>query len=211
MKNLFATVFLLSISLAAHCQVNFENISFQEALQKLKATGKIIFLQFESADCSQCNEVAHKAFENKKLSNLLEQVFICINITAGNSDRKKLTELYNLKSGFGSLFINADGTLIHIYPGSTTYVKTYEEHVDKVLTKASEGLRLSDMEKEYKSGNKRPGLMELLLQTRNTLNLETDILLYEYVSQLPADSLNSERTLTFIAQMAPVLESRASN
>src|SRR2546423_7619594 len=47
--------------------------------------------------------------------------------------------------------------------------------------------------------------MEALLLKRKTLNLETDSLLDEYTSGLPPDSLASERTLLFIAQMAPVL------
>jgi tetratricopeptide (TPR) repeat protein len=188
-----------------------ESLSFDAALQRSKQTGKLIFLQFESDECAQCNEVADKAFENKKLSEQLEQTFICIKITADNPDRTRVAALYNKKEGgFGFMFISSDGTLIHNYPGSTTFIKTYEEHIDKALTKAGEGMRISELEKEYRLGNKSPGLVELLMETNKMLGLETDSLLEDYVLLLPADSFKSERTLIFIVQMAPVWDSKAS-
>ncbi len=53
------------VAFSSFCQVNFENVSFDGALQKSKQTGKLVFLQFESANCEQCNEVADKAFEDQ--------------------------------------------------------------------------------------------------------------------------------------------------
>ncbi|HMK24904.1 MAG TPA: DUF255 domain-containing protein [Chitinophagaceae bacterium] len=210
LKKIIILPILLLTAISSFCQVNFETLSFDAALLRSKQTGKLIFLQFESAGCGQCNEVADKAFENKKLSELLEQTFICIKITTDHPDRVKVSSLYNKKeNSFGSMFINSDGTLLHNYSGSTTYIKAYEEHIDKALSIAGEGMKVSEMEREYKSGNKSPGLMELLMGTKKTLNLETDSLLDEYVSLLPPDSFSSIRTLQFIASMAPLLDSKA--
>ena len=203
------TIFLLS-TISAFCQINFENLSFDAALQKSKQTGKLIFLQFESEECQQCNEVASKAFEDKKLSKLLEQTFICIRIDIDHPDRNKIAYQYDRKDeSFGSMFLSPEGTLIHDYPGSTTFIKIYEEHINKALTKAGEGVRVSALEKEYKNGNKVPGFMEMLMEMKKELHLETDSLLEDYVNLLPADSLSSLRTLQFIASMAPVLGSKA--
>jgi tetratricopeptide (TPR) repeat protein len=210
MKKIIFLTLILIAAVSSFCQVNFENLPFDVALQKSKQTGKFIFLQFESNGCNQCNEVADKAFENKKLSETLEQTFICIKIAGDHPDRSRIASLYNKKEGsFGSLFISSDGILLHNYPGSTTFVKTYEEQIDKALTKAGEGMRVNELEKMYAEGNKTPGIMELLMQTKQALRLETDGLLDEYVSLLPADSFNSVRTLQFIASMAPVLDSKA--
>ena len=207
-KTIFLTVFLLG-TIAAFSQLNFENLSFAAALERSSKTGKLIFLQFESDECLQCNEVADKAFKDKKLSKQLEQTFICIKITIDHPDRNKITYRYDRKDeSFGSMFISSDGTLIHDYPGSTTFITTYEEHIDKALNKAGEGIRVSALEKEYKAGNKSPGFMEMLMEIKKGLNLETDSLLEDYVNLLPADSLTSVRTLQFIASMAPVVDSR---
>jgi tetratricopeptide (TPR) repeat protein len=209
LKKILLLPFIL-LAISASCQVNFENLSFDRALQKAKQTGQIIFLQFESENCDHCNQVADKAFEDKKLSTLIEQTFLCIKITANSPDRPQVAVKYNKKAdGFGTLFLSPDGTLLHHYPATTTFTKTYEEQIDKALTKAGESMRVSELEKIYAEGNNAPGIMELLMQTRQALGLETDNLLDEYVSLIPADSLTSSRTLQFIASMAPILDSKA--
>jgi thioredoxin-related protein len=65
MKKIILLSILLVVAFSSFCQVNFENVSFDGALQKSKQTGKLVFLQFESANCEQCNEVADKAFEDQ--------------------------------------------------------------------------------------------------------------------------------------------------
>jgi len=209
MKKIFLLPLVLLISFSAFCQLSFENLSYSAAVEKSKQTGKLIFLQFESESCAQCNDVADKAFQDKKLSEQLEQIFICIKISPESPDRKELGSLFNKKEGnFGSLFISSDGTLLHTYPGSTTLAKTYFDHIDKALTKAGEGMRVTELEREFKNGNISPGLMELLLQTKSRLNLETDSLLEKYITLIPADSLNSVRTIQFIGSMCPIIDSK---
>ena len=189
-------------------QLKFQDISFEEAVNKAKKTGQLIFMQVESVGCTQCNEVADKAFEDQDLGAQLEETFICLKITPDHPDKKTIDELYNMQKSFGSLFINNDKTLIHKYSRSTTRVAAYKEQIEIALQKAGEDLRISELETEYKKGNKSPGIIEALLLKRKILNLQTDSLLDEYVSLLPADSLSSARTLLFIAQMAPVIDSK---
>lgn len=192
-------------------QVKFKSISFDDALKQSQKKGRIIFLQYESANCKQCNEVADKAFANEELAEFLNQTFICIKISPDHPDRGRIASLYNKKEdSFGSMFISSDGNLVHNYSGSTTFITRYKEEIDQALTKVGEGIKANQLEKEYRSGNKSPGLMELLMQLKRSLNLETDSLLEDYVLLQPADSFRSVRTLAFIAQMAPVMESKAS-
>jgi hypothetical protein len=195
----------------AFCQVQFENLSFDTALHRSRQTGKLIFLQYESANCNQCNEVADKAFINKELGGILAETFVCIKITPNHSDRNKIASVYNKNDdSFGSMFISADGNLVHNYSGSTTFINRYKEEIDQALFKAGEGIKANQLEKEYRTGNKSPELMEFLMKIKKSLNLETDSLLEEYVRLQPADSFKSVRTLAFIAQMGPMLDSKAN-
>lgn len=205
MRNFFLLFFLFSIPLFLNGQVSFLSIPFQEALKVSAEKGSLIFLQFESATCSKCNEVADKAFANKELSGLLGQTFICLKINKDHPDRDMINNLYNIGDGFGSFFIDQNKTLVHSFLKTTTFANDYKNQIDIALTKAVEDTRLSELEKQYQEGNRSPGLLELLIQKRKSLNLETDFLLDEYVSILPADSLTSLSTLLFIAQMAPVI------
>jgi hypothetical protein len=209
MKKPILFLLLAVLSLPSFCQVRFESLSFEQALQRAKESGRLIFLQFDSPTCDQCNEVATKGLEDTKLASQLEQGFVCVRIGADHPDRNKIANLYNVDKFFGSVFLGSDGALLHTFPRTTTRSAEYLNQIDIALTKAGEGLRINEFEKEYKNGNRNIALLEQLLLLRKTLFLHTDTLLDEYVSLLPADSLRSPTTIVFIARQFPVIGSKA--
>jgi len=211
MKRWIMLLVISALAKDSFPQLNFQNISFEQAILKSKQTGQFIFIQVESPTCIKCNEVAEKSFQNKELSEQLENTFVCIKITSSHPDRNQVESLYNMKNGFGSLFVANDKSLIHSFPMTTTFAAEYKKQIDMFFDKAGESIKIAELEKEYKSGNKSTGIIELLLLKRKSLNLETESLLDEYVTLLPEDSLKSETTLLFIAQMAPVIGTKADN
>lgn len=211
MKRWIMLLVIAALAKDSFPQLNFQNISFEDAILKAKQTGQFIFIQVESPTCIKCNEVAEKSFQNKELSERIENTFICIKITSSHPDRNEVESLYNIKNGFGSLFIDNGKTLIHSFPMTTTLAAEYKKQIDIFFDKAGENMRITELEKEYKSGNKSTGILELLLLKRKSLNLETESLLDEYVTLLSEDSLKSESTLRFIAQMAPAIGTKADN
>ncbi|MBK8310017.1 MAG: DUF255 domain-containing protein [Chitinophagaceae bacterium] len=210
MKKELSLLLLLFFNIPLFSQVNFESLSLNEALQKSKETGKLVFLQLESSSCLQCNEVADKAFSNKSLGEKLNQSFICIKISANHADRETANKLFNKKANsFGSFFITPDNSLIHVYNKTTTKSEVYEKEADIALTKAGEGIRLIALQNQYKEGNRSIGFLELYLNTLKALKLNTDDLLEEYITLLPSDSLSSLKTFIFVINMTPLLESKA--
>ena len=211
MKRWIMLLVIAALAKDSFPQLNFQNISFEQAILKSKQTGQFIFIQVESPTCIKCNEVAEKSFQNKELSEQLENTFVCIKITSAHPDRNQVESLYNMKNGFGSLFVANDKSLIHSFPMTTTFAAEYKKQIDMFFDKAGESIKIAELEKEYKSGNKSTGIIELLLLKRKSLNLETESLLDEYVTLLPEDSLKSETTLLFIAQVAPVIGTKADH
>lgn len=201
-------LFIFSSSLA---QVNFTSIPIDEALQKAQSEGKIIFLQFEAADCNQCNDVADKGLSDKHVAEKINQTFLCLKIDAQHPDRNKIATTYNINAdrGFGTLFIDNNGTVVHKFLKTTSFSKEYSNQVDVALMKAGESLKINELEKEYQKGNRSFGFLQSLLLKRRSLNLPTDSLLEEYIDALPPDSLKSIGTVCFIAQMTPYVDSRA--
>ncbi len=207
MKKYLLIIAILSPAFIT-AQVDFQNISFEAALIKAKETGKLIFMQVESLQCNQCDDVASKALSDNKLAAFLNNTFVCIKLPSEEKERRRvLTSYVKGGIGFGVVFFSSDGSLVHTYLGSTTQPTKYEDEGNIALTKASEGITLGAIEKQYKDGNKSPGLMEFLIQKRRSLGLPTDVLLNEYVIHLPADSLKSIRVLSIIVSQSPVLES----
>lgn len=211
MARFIKLLFFILTPIISFSQLKFQEISFADALRVSKEAGRLIFLQIESPTCKQCNDVANKAFENEELSSSLTQTFVCLRITPDHPDRKIINSLYNLENKFGSIFIDHDKTLIHSFNKTTTRASEYKDQISLALNAAGESLRISELEKEYKKGNKAAWLMEQLLLKRKALNLDTDTLLDEYITGLSEDSLRSVKVLLFIAQMAPVIGSNADN
>ena len=205
---LAACCFLLLQSLSA--QVSFSSIPFNEALKTAEAQGKLIFLQFESGTCDQCNNVAYKGLSDKALADKINETFFCLKVDAHHPDRQKIAHDYNINAteGFATLFIDNNGTLIHKYPVSTTHPDQYLAQVDIALAKAGETLKINELEKEYKNGNRSYGFLEALLSKRQSLRFPTDSLLDEYVDALPPDSLKSINVICFISKMTPYIDSK---
>lgn len=209
MKNALL-LFLTCLHLAAFSQAADEPLSFNAALAKAKQDGKLVFVQLQSPSCRECNAVAEKGLADKELSDQINQTFVVLTVDAHHVNRKQIEAAYNLPGGFGVLFLDAEGTLVHKYGGSSSRPQHYKEQIDLALYRAGESVKVSQFENEYRNGNRTPGLLEQWLLKRRTLNLDNTELLDEYASLLPADSLSSVYTLQFIASMAPVLQSKAS-
>lgn len=207
--RLFPFFFLMALANPVFAQIAFQSGPFSQALAKAKDESKLVFLQVASPSCRECNAVADKGLSDKELSQLINQTFVAIHLSKDHRDRWWIESTYNLPDGFGVLFIDGNGTLIHRYAGSTTQPQQYKEQIDLALYRAGESLKVSELEKEYRNGNKAPGFLEQLLLKKKALNLSTTELLNEYVSLLPADSLSSVYTLQFIASLAPVYGSSA--
>ncbi|HEX8316310.1 MAG TPA: DUF255 domain-containing protein [Flavisolibacter sp.] len=209
-KTLFTFCFSL-LFCKGFAQVEFFSGSLKDALSKAANESKFVMLQFEGASCERCNDVANKAFENKELAEKLEQAFVCLKIDPNHPDREQVAATYRLtpQKSFGSLFLDNNGTLLHSYFRTTTAFKEYIKQIEVTRNKAGEVLQIGPLEKEYANGNRSFGFLEILLQKRKTVRLPTDSLLDEYIDALPPDSLKSARTIAFVAQMAPMLDSKA--
>ena len=133
------SLFIFNVSWA---QVNFSEIPFTDALQRARSEGKIIFLQFEAANCNQCNDVANKGFENKELADKINKTFFCLVINAQHPDRNKIATAYNMNvdKSFGTLFIDNNGTVVHKFLKTTSFSKEYSDQVDIALMKAGENM-----------------------------------------------------------------------
>jgi hypothetical protein len=206
-KIVFA-VFIYFIPCVLFAQVSFKNITLKEALKEASQTGKLIFLQFESSECLHCNEVANKAFSSNELALKIKEACIPIKISNTHIDREKVETLCNVKGGYGSFFIDNNSNLVHSFKQTNSRSSAYIDQINLAYTKASESLRVIDLEKEYKNGNRDISFIRLLLEKKKSVGLSTDILLEEYVNLLAADSLKSVHTIAYLAQYSPIINSK---
>ena len=185
------------------------SLRLSDAFSLARQQGKLVFIQYESEGCAECNDVANKGLSDPALAARLASTFICLRMTAKHPDRALVTQRYHLALKMGSLFLDQSGNLVHSFLKTTTSAADLNTQIDLALFKAGESLQLGTLEKEYANNNRSPGLMEAYILKRKELGMSTDSLLDEYASGLSPDSLKSARTLQFIASMAPLLGSTA--
>lgn len=210
MTNLLMILLCLSLTNAVSAQNPFQNISLEKALQKAQKENKLIFLQYESAECAHCNNVAGKAFANNDFSKRLATEFIAIKISPESKDRRLISDEYGMGDGFGTLFIDGNGKLIYVLKSTSSQPKTYEIEILNAYNRQQSFKTLEEKEYAYfNSSNKNVQDLEQLIQAKTNLNLSTDLLLTEYINLIPKDSINSMRVLQFLIKQAPVYRSKS--
>jgi len=209
MKYTLSIAFILCL-LNTNAQVKFENISLDDALVKATASGKIVFAQFVTETCQECNDVADKAFENPELGKTVLQKCIPLKIDVLSKDRAEFLRRFPTATTLGTYFILGSGELIHRYTRTTTLSTAYEKEIITAYDKWQEGLvTLKELDEEWNNNSQNVVAMEKLLDKRFAVNLPTDSLLEVYVKRLPADSFNSKRVLVFLANHAPMVGTKA--
>lgn len=209
MKNLLTLLAIFS-SINVFTQVKFEKLSLQDAVQKAASSGKIVFAQFVSDKCDQCNMVAGKSFEDEELAKVIRERCVAIKLEVSSADRQDFINRYNPMQSMGTFFISPDGELIHRYTSTTTRAAEYVAQIDKAYNKITEGkVTLRELNEEWNNNPRDVVAMEVNLDRRSTLGLPADSLLEVYIKRLPEDSLTSVRVLNFIARQAPSIFSKA--
>lgn len=210
MKSLFyLSVFLLIINIETQSQVEFENVlPWNQVLKKAQKEKKLIFLQLEDSKCSQCNEVASQGLSSSIMREKFSVNFVCLRVNTETPEGKQIAAKYELNGFPVSLFLDAEGNILHRYNGSTSAAAIYMQHADVALSKRNEK-PLSFYEKEYKAGNRSSEFLEAYILKLKSASMNVQGLLDTYVGGLPVDSLTNFRIAKFIYTQGPAIDSRA--
>src|ERR1044071_3191899 len=203
MKHLLLFITFL-ISAALQAQVKFEPLSLDDAVNQAASTGKILFVQFTSAICDRCDDLAELAFEKPELANVVNKRCITLKIGPNSAYRQKFINEFNPDQVTGTYFISGDGELIHRFAGTTSNPEMYIRQVNTAYNKLTEGLvTFRELNEEWNNNPDNIAAMEKNLSKRLSVGLPTDSLLEVYIQRLPEDSLQSKRVIRFIANLAP--------
>ena len=202
---------LLFLSVALHAQVSFESLSFSKALEKASLEGKYLMVVMDSKECDQCNEVADKAFTDKKLAESLSEKYISIRLKPEQDEWLRVAQQFEVPGGTATLFFTSNGVLLHRYNGTASMGKKYADEAQIAIDKEIEIINVNSLTSAWEQDKKNINLLQSLLLKRKQLWLSTDSLLETYIQLLPPDSLNSLTQLQFISGFAPVLGTKADS
>ncbi len=128
--------------------VRFENGTFQEALDKAKQSGKLLFVDCYTSWCGPCKMLAKEVFTNREVAAYFNEHFISFKIDCEKGEGPELQKRFGVSGYPTLLFINGDGEVVNKIVGASKQ-PVFLENVKKGL---DPNTSLYGKEQKYKSG-----------------------------------------------------------
>jgi thioredoxin-related protein len=104
--NKICNILILALvtSFTSYGQVNFEDISLEEALEKAKKEDKKVFVDVYTSWCAPCKAMVAEVFSDKLVGERMSKDYIAIKIDKEKSPNRKEVSKYNVK-GYPTMLI----------------------------------------------------------------------------------------------------------
>ena len=149
MKSLISIITLLMLSFTVFGQgVNFEHLTFDEALAKAKAENKLIFMDCYTTWCGPCKYMTENVFPQEKAGEYFNPKFVCVKFDMEKGEGPELAKRFGVRAYPTFFIIRPDGTMQHTVVGGG--------EVDDFIARIEKGLNektsLDYLNKLYEKG-----------------------------------------------------------
>ncbi|MCQ4872311.1 thioredoxin family protein [Butyricimonas paravirosa] len=135
-KIILMTFFLiLGIKVFSQGGVNFENLTFDEALLRANTENKLVFIDCYTSWCGPCAQMMRVIFPQEKVGEFFTSRFVSLKVDMEKGEGPELKERFGVKAYPTFLIIRPDGSLQH----RTT---SANEDADAFIASIARGLNL---------------------------------------------------------------------
>ncbi|MBX2909957.1 MAG: thioredoxin family protein [Chitinophagales bacterium] len=110
--NTFATASNSNTAKATETGIQFQNITFAQALQKAKHDKKLIFLNVYATWCAPCMSLQKTTFKSAKVGEVFNKNFINLSIDAEKGEGVGISQRYQVTAHPLMLVINGEGKVV---------------------------------------------------------------------------------------------------
>ncbi len=148
----------------AHTGIYFDELSFEEALEKAKKSNKLLFVDCYTSWCGPCKILARDVFTDSEVGDYFNANFISLKVDCEKGEGPQLRERFGV-AGFPTLlFLNGEGEVVSKMVGASKQ--------PLFLQKVKEGLdpntSVYGKEKQYKAGKRdRDFVLDLIASYKN--------------------------------------------
>jgi hypothetical protein len=128
--------------------VNFEQLTFDEALAKAKTENKLIFLDCYTSWCLPCKRMVKDVFSQEKAGKYFNSKFICVKCDIEKGEGPEVAKKLNVKVVPTFFIIRPDGSIQHVIVGG----RKIDDFIDKIEKGANEKTSLDYLNKLYEKG-----------------------------------------------------------
>lgn len=182
-----ALMLLTGMTLGSFGQgVNFEECSFDQALEKAKAEGKLVFVDCYTSWCGPCKRMTKDVFPQEIVGEYMNDKFVNLKIDMEKGEGVELAKRFRVASYPTFLVVNPDGTLVHKFLGMTgpkTFLERLKESFDPEKS-------FGALDKRYEDGERDKAF---LTEYVNFLRSCSDSKMYEVMDELFSCLTREER------------------
>ena len=162
MNRLIFIIIALLIAETAFGQINFRQLSFDEALAAAKTEDKYVFIDCYTSWCGPCKMMADRVLPQKEVGDYMNDKFVCIKIDMEKGEGPELAKRFAVTAYPTFLIVKGDGSLAYRVVGGEPDGKKFIEKVDAAFDANS----AANLEAEYAAGNRK---MDFLLKYTKAL------------------------------------------
>lgn len=149
MKSFISIIILLMLNLIVSGQgVNFEHLTFDEALAKAKTENKLVFMDCYTTWCGPCKHMTEKVFTQEKAGEYFNPKFVCVKFDMEKGEGRELAKRFGVKVYPSFFIIRPDGSMQHTVVGGGD-LNSFIARVEKGL---NEKTSLDYLNKLYEKG-----------------------------------------------------------
>ena len=149
MKKLFTLTAALLCSVMLFAQgVNFQNLTYAEALEKAKAENKLVFMDCYTSWCGPCKMMTNEVFPQKEAGDYFNPLFVCVKFDMEKGEGVELAKKFGIRAFPTFLIVRPDGTIQHRVVGGGDL----EGFIERVAKGLDEKTSLLYLDEKYESG-----------------------------------------------------------
>lgn len=168
MRNVILIVIFLLFGFSSFCQkgVNFESLTFDEALAKAKTENKLVFVDCYTSWCGPCRFMMDSVFPQEKAGEFFNPRFVCVKFDMEKGEGPKLYKEFGVKAFPTFLIVRPDRTMQHKLAGGG--------NIESFINRVSKGLELktsfSFLAERYEKGKLNKKQLMAYLEILNGAN-----------------------------------------
>lgn len=207
MKQIIS-LWLCALSFTAFAQnrsIQFDHMTFAEAMAKAKKENKLIFIDAYTTWCGPCKWMAKNMFTKDQIADYYNANFINAKFDMEKGEGIDLAKRYDVRCYPNLLFIDGDGNLVHRSAGAAENV---EDYIALGETAKNPEKRFSKFLEQYESRKNESAFLASYINALSMTCLPMDELVNSYFAMQKEDELMSEENWKMISSYLTDMDSR---
>ena len=139
-----------NLKIAAHVGVYFQELSYEEALEKAMSQKRKLFIDCYTTWCGPCKYMSETVFKQEKIGDFLNKNFICLKYDMEKGEGPELAKKFGVRAYPTFVIVNPDGTIRHKLVGGGEE----EQFIERVKESFDDNKALGALDAKYDNGDR---------------------------------------------------------